>query len=294
MNKHIDLYPLMVWLDKENGNYWSFREKYCVMGGYKNKDIVGNKNGDILNKKLNNFMLRRKKSDVVDLPEKIIIDEYLEMDGKQSVLYEKIRKLSKQEIIKSKGNRNVILSCFSNLRKITDHPNWVDDKYKDSVKFDRIHQLMYEINSNEQKAIIFSNWATPIQMLFDELKVYNPAMIIGETKDRFSEIKKFQEDDSCKVILGTIGAMGTGLTLTAASNVIFLDEPWNRALKDQAIDRAHRIGTKSNVNIYTLMCKNTLDDTFVHKKVLSKGQVADNVVDGLPILPLEEVLDLLS
>ena len=62
-------------------------------------------------------------------------------------------------------------------------------------------------------------------------------------------------DDNCKCMIGTIGAMGTGLTLTAASTVIFLDSPWNRATKEQAEDRAHRIGTASTVNIITLVCK---------------------------------------
>ena len=67
-------------------------------------------------------------------------------------------------------------------------------------------------------------------------------------------------DSSCKVLFGTIGAMGTGLTLTAATTVIFLDEPWNRALKDQCEDRVHRISTKESPNIITLICKGTIDE----------------------------------
>jgi SNF2 family DNA or RNA helicase len=104
------------------------------------------------------------------------------------------------------------------------------------------------------------------------------------------QIDKFQKDPTCSVILGTIGAMGTGLTLNAASNVIFLDEPWNRALKDQATDRAHRIGTKYPVNVYTLICKNSADEG-VHKTVMKKGRVADEIVDGVTE---EELFDILS
>lgn len=279
MNKHIDLYPCMIWLEQETRNFFSFKQHYCEMGGFKNKQIIGNKNGDELNQRLSNFMIRRKKEDVLDLPEKIIIDEMLEMEYKQAVLYDRIKKKTKADIAKMKGNRVAILAMLINLRKITCHPKWIDEKYKDSVKFERVHQLMQEIAANEQKAIIFSNWATPINWLYDELQLYNPAIITGDTKDRMNQINKFQEDDSCKLIVGTGGAMGTGLTLTAASNVIFLDEPWSRALKDQWTDRAHRIGTKNNVNVYTLLCKNTIDE-FVHKTVLTKGIVSDNVVDG--------------
>ena len=289
MNKHLDLYPLMYWLDQEHSNFYSFRDKYCIMGGFKGKEVKGNKNGQELNQRLSKFMLRRKKEDVLDLPDKIIIDEYLDLDLKQAILYDKVKKLMQSDLVKYKGNKAVLMTLLLNLRKITCHPNWVDDKYKDSVKFERVHQLMYEITENNRKAIIFSNWATPIQKLYEELKIYNPAMIIGDTKDRMSEVNKFQTDDSCKVILGTIGAMGTGLTLTSASNVIFLDEPWNRALKDQATDRAYRIGTKSNVNVYTLICKGTVDES-VHKTVVKKGLVADEVVDGLTVEELEEIL----
>ena len=254
-----------------------------------NKQIIGNKNADILNKNLSTFMLRRKKNEVLDLPPKIIIDEILEMDLKQAVLYDKIKNLTKMEIAKLKGNKAAIMASLIKLRQVTCHPNWLDEKFKDSVKFERVHQLMYEIVENGQKAIIFSNWSTPIERLFEELQVYNPAMITGSTKDRMLEVKKFQEDDSCKVILGTIGAMGTGLTLTAGTNVIFLDEPWNRALKDQATDRAHRIGTKSSINVYTLICRNTVDE-LVHRKVLYKGALADMVVDGVSEEEVQEFL----
>ena len=290
MNKHIDLYPMMLWLDKEERNFFSFREHYCVMGGFKNKQIVGNKNGDELNRYLSTFMLRRKKEDVLDLPEKIFIDEYLEMDIKQATLYDKVKKLTKAQMAKMKGNKAVILSMLINLRKITCHPKWYDEKYKDSVKFERVLQLMNEISENNQKAIIFSNWATPIEWLFEELQVYNPAMIIGGTKDRMKQVEKFQEDETCKVILGTGGAMGTGLTLNKASNVILLDQPWNRALEEQWIDRAHRIGTKNAINIYKLICKNTVDE-MVYKTVNKKGIVCDNVIDGISLEELMQIFN---
>ena len=92
-------------------------------------------------------------------------------------------------------------------------------------------------------------------------------------------VKQFQTDDTCKVIIGTIGAMGTGLTLTSGTVEIFLDEPWNKALKDQAEDRCHRVGTSENVTIYTLICKDTIDER-IHDIVESKGAMADAIVDG--------------
>ena len=73
--------------------------------------------------------------------------------------------------------------------------------------------------------------------------------------------------------------MVSGSTLTAATNVIFLDEPWNRALKDQAEDRAHRIGTKGTVRVITLVCKDTIDERIM-TLVQKKGRMADMLIDG--------------
>ena len=288
MNRNIDLYPVMKWLDKENLNYYAFRNQYCIMGGYKNKDVVGDKNIDELHKRLSKFMLRRKKGSVLDLPDKIYIDEYLTMDVIQQKFYSKVKQIARAKLKECKNNRNAIFELLLLLRKATCTPAWIDPACTISVKFDRAIQLVDEITQNNQKALIFSNWATPLDMLFNMLKNYNPAMIHGGRKvNRMEEVVKFQEDNTCKVLLGTYGAMGTGLTLTAASNVIHLDEPWNRAVKDQAVDRSHRIGTKSNVNIYTLICKDTYDEK-VHEKVESKGELFDQVIDGMSTKQLYE------
>ena len=73
--------------------------------------------------------------------------------------------------------------------------------------------------------------------------------------------------------------MGRGRTLTAATNVIFLDEPWNMGTKEQCEDRAHRVGTTGTVNIYTVIAKNTIDER-INQLVREKGELADMVVDG--------------
>ena len=86
--------------------------------------------------------------------------------------------------------------------------------------------------------------------------------------------------------------MGTGLTLTAGTVEIFLDEPWNRALLDQAVDRCHRVGTKENITIYTLMCKNTIDER-IHDIVERKGLMSDAIVDGKIAMNKRELLNFL-
>ena len=86
--------------------------------------------------------------------------------------------------------------------------------------------------------------------------------------------------------------MGTGLTLTAGTVEIFMDEPWNRANKEQAEDRCHRVGTKENITIYTLVCKNTIDEK-INQLVERKGAMADALVDGKINVEKAQLLDFL-
>ena len=94
------------------------------------------------------------------------------------------------------------------------------------------------------------------------------------------------------MIVGTIGALGTGVTLTAGTVEIFMDHPWNRALYDQAVDRCHRIGQSQNVTVYNLLCKDTIDER-VWSIVKKKGEIADSIVDGMTVENKSELIDYL-
>ena len=71
-----------------------------------------------------------------------------------------------------------------------------------------------------------------------------------------------------------------------------MDEPWNRANKEQAEDRCHRVGTKENVTIYTLICKGTIDER-INELVEKKGAMADALVDGKIAIDKKELLEFL-
>ena len=86
--------------------------------------------------------------------------------------------------------------------------------------------------------------------------------------------------------------MGTGITLTAGTVVIFLDHPWSKALYDQAVDRAHRVGQKENITIYNIMCKNTIDEK-IWALVNKKGAMSDMIVDGKITGNKKEIIDYL-
>lgn len=279
MNNPLDLYFPMKWLGYENHSFYQFKQHYCNFGGWGGSQVVGYKNLDEIRAMMDNIMLRRLKMEVLDLPEKIRKIEYVDMTPKQSQIYKEVYNGVMNEVHKIKFSNNP-LSMMIRLRQTTGWTGIISEKIQESAKMDRMIELVEEITQSGQKAIIFSNWESMTEVAKEKLKEYKPAYITGATKaeERMVEVERFQNDPSCKVIIGTIGAMGTGLTLTAAQNVIFLDEPWNRALRDQAEDRAHRIGTKGTVNITFLCCKNTIDER-IHDLVEKKGQISDALVD---------------
>lgn len=280
MNNPLDLYFPMSWLGYEKHSFYQFKQHYCTLGGWGGSQVVGYKNLEEIREMMDNIMLRRLKTEVLDLPEKIRKIEYVDMTPKQNQIYKEVYNGVMSELQKIKFSNNP-LSMMIRLRQTTGWTGVISNTIQESAKMDRMVELVSEIVASGQKAIIFSNWESMTEVAKEKLKSYNPAYITGATKadERMKEVERFQNDNTCKVIIGTIGAMGTGLTLTAAQNVIFLDSPWNMALKAQAEDRAHRIGTKGTVNIITLVCKNTIDER-IEELVEKKGQIADALVDG--------------
>lgn len=280
MNNPLDLYFPLHWLGYENHSFYQFKTHYCNLGGYGGSDVVGYKNLEEIRALMDEVMIRRLKTEVLDLPEKIRKIEYVDMTPKQSQIYKEVYNGVMSDLQKIKFSNNP-LSMMIRLRQATGWTGIISDTVQESAKMERMIELVQEIVASGQKAIIFSNWESMTEVAREKLKSYNPAYITGATKadERMKEVDRFQTDNKCNVIIGTIGAMGTGLTLTAAQNVIFLDSPWNMALKAQAEDRAHRIGTKGTVSVITLCCRDTIDER-IEELVEKKGQIADALVDG--------------
>lgn len=282
MNNPVDLYNVLKWLEVENHSLTYFKNLYCEMGGFGGYEIIGYKNLDQLENSLNKNMLRRRKEEVLDLPPKIYTDELLDLDSSQDKLYRDVTNQIIEDIDRIMLLPNPLTELIR-LRQVTSNPNILTSKNITNVKYDRIVDIL---ESTTDKVIIFSNWTKVINPLYIKLNSlgYNPALVTGESKDPILEMNKFQSDNTCKVILGTTPALGTGYTLTAANIVIFIDEPWSKAIKDQAEDRCHRIGTKGTVNIITLICKDTIDER-IHQIIKDKGELSDRIVDGKAVQP---------
>lgn len=276
MSKAEDLWNILVWLGVEKRNVWQFRNAYCIMGGYGNYKVVSYKNLESLNGLLNTVMLRRTKEEVLDLPPKVHQQEYVELTRKQQILYRDIRNgiIADLDNILTSVNP---LTCTLRLRQLTGGLFTEDNPKLDRVK----DMLEEEIIPNGEKAIIFSQWESVTEIYKEALKKYNPIYITGKVspEDRQKEVERFQTDPECKLAIGTIGAMGTGLTLNKASYVFFIDKAWTSGDNEQAEDRAHRIGTQGTVTIISMIAVNSVDEG-VEDYLRENKDLFERVVDG--------------
>ena len=288
MNTPLDFYQIFKWLGYQPYGYSSFRNHFCIFGGYEGREIVGYQNLEDITKLLDTIMLRRTKEEVLDLPEKTYINEYVELTNEQASTYSKAYKIACDKLDKAEEDGNPLAEIIR-LRQVTGGCGVFEGNFKNNPKLDRIEELVQEAINQNDKVVIFSQWTEMIKLIIARLEKYGVAVITGETPDadRQGIVHKFQTDDSIKVFIGSIKVVGAGLTLTAGSTVIFADEPWTEAAKEQCIDRCHRIGTTKNVTIHTIMAHNTIDER-VHSIIDHKAGLAAKLVDGKEVYDKQE------
>lgn len=284
-NSPLNIFLPLKCVDGKVTNFTQFKSRYAVWGGFGNYSIVGWRNLGELQMILSMKSQRREKKDVLDLPPKIYIDEYLEMESAQKRIYENVKNQIMQDIDIKAFTLNPMAQLLR-ARQATAFTKILSPTVDESIKLVRLKEILEE---TEGKVVIFSQWTTVTDILEKELAEYNPAVVTGNTKDREAQINKFKVDPTCKIIIGTTGALGTGFTLTEANTAIFFDQCWNYASQEQAADRIYRIGTKRSVNIISLICKNTVDE-FVSKTIQKKRMMGDALIDDLYDVEDEKVL----
>lgn len=277
LNSPLDLFVPLKFIGVEKGTFTNFKSYYCTFGGFYNSQVIGFKNTDVLKAELESCSLRRTK-DLLDLPPKNMIDEYVDMYDDQKRLYDNILKGVISDCDKADLSKMTLLSSIGRLRQVTSYPGMLTSENIKSAKLDRAVDLAQQIISNGNKVVIFSTFKEPARYL--STLIPNSILVTGDSGDVSTAINQFQNDPNCKVFIGTWQKCGTGITLTAASYMIFLDTPYTDGVFQQACDRIYRIGTKSAVFIYNLICKNTVDER-VFKIVNNKKYLSDYMVDDI-------------
>jgi superfamily II DNA or RNA helicase len=245
----------------------------------------------LLSTRLKPFLLRRTKDEVAgDLPPKTVVDEMVTLSGKQGALYESVRGAMDARVrdaVAAKGlagSRITVLDALLKLRQVCCDPRLVKldaaKKVKESAKLDRLMEILDELMSEGRKVLVFSQFVEMLRLIENEIhtRAWPYAILHGQTKDRTSQIDRFQTGDA-KLFLISLKAGGTGLNLTAADTVILYDPWWNPAVERQAMDRAHRIGQDKPVFVYRLYSANTVE-TAIQSMQAQKQALADALFEG--------------
>lgn len=266
----------------------------------------------LLSKLIKPFIMRRKKQEVLlELPEKMEEISYCDLSDMQRELYNKTALASRDTLIDELKNKAKapnylhVFALLSKLKQICDHPVLINkdlenyQKYQ-SGKWDLFIELLNEARESNQKVVVFSQYLDMISIITRYLKKQNIgyASIIGSTKDRQEQIKKFKEDPKCEIFVASLLAAGVGINLSVASIVIHYDRWWNPAKENQATDRVHRIGQTRGVQVLKLVTKNTIEER-IHalieqKKGLIEETIGKDESDQIKILSREELIAVLQ
>ena len=289
-NRIDELYSIFQFLDPRIlGPLWHFNDRFYELekrpsGTYK---VLGYKNLDQLRALIAPYILRRTRDEVLkDLPPRTDNNYFVEMTDPQWKAYNEFKETLAKLIAKSHRKpltpkeREILLMCLIKMRLICNalalHDKEIPPKEQERTgpKLGELEEILTEdIASNGHKAIIFSQWANMLALTEPIIKRVGLGYVklTGDvpSSKRGELIQKFFDDPNCRVFLST-DAGGVGLNLQAASLVINLDLPWNPAVLEQRIARAHRHGQSSSVQVVNLVAKDTIEermlDTLAAKK----------------------------
>jgi SNF2 family DNA or RNA helicase len=244
-------------------------------------------------------ILRRVKEDVLqDIPAKLIQDVHLELGQAQQEAYE----LAEKEGIvhlNDLGDTITVQHVFELVMRLKQICNF-DPRTGQSAKLDQLEADLAEVAESNRKAIVFSQWVQPLELLSQHLGQYGSLLFHGRIpqRERGHILQTFNSDASKHVLLMSYGAGSVGLNLQCANYVFLFDRWWNPAVEDQAINRAHRIGQKSTVFVKRFVTQNTIEcricDILERKRRLSESIIGQKHAPISLGLSEEEIFGLFS
>jgi superfamily II DNA or RNA helicase len=238
------------------------------------------------------FKLRRTKNEVAtELPPKVEMDLLCPLTEVQRAEYarlctEGLARLGEDITVALREKSFGFLALLTRLRQVCCDPDllpWQNSPLSDSGKLQLLIEKLQEVVGSGHKVVIFSQFVTLLDRVRSALAAHYPDLqrfeITGMTIDRQKPVKDFQSAPGAAVMLVSLKAAGTGITLHAADYVFLLDPWWNPAVEDQAIDRVHRIGQTNTVFVYRMVTAGTIEERIQALKA-DKKALFDQIVGG--------------
>ena len=239
------------------------------------------------------FILRRTKAQVAtELPQKVEMDLHCPMTEVQRAEYARICSEGLQRLGDDVGaaireKSFGFLALLTRLRQVCCDPDmlpWRRSPLADSGKIGLLIEKLAEVIESGHKVVIFSQFVMLLDRVKEALSENYPDLtqfeLTGMTLDRQKPVQEFQTCDDPAVMLVSLKAAGTGITLHAADYVFLLDPWWNPAVEAQAVDRVHRIGQTKTVFVYRMVTAGTIEER-IQDLQASKRELFDKLVGGL-------------
>lgn len=245
-----------------------------------------------LRQQIDPFKLRRTKNEVAtELPPKVEMDLLCPLTEVQRAEYarvcsEGLARLGEDITLALREKSFGFLALLTRLRQICCDPDllpWLNSPLSDSGKLQLLVEKLAEVVGSGHKVVIFSQFVALLDRVRSALQAHYPDLpryeITGMTVDRQKPVQQFQTASGAAVMLVSLKAAGTGITLHAADYVFLLDPWWNPAVEDQAIDRVHRIGQTNTVFVYRMVTAGTIEERIQALKA-DKKALFDQIVGG--------------
>ena len=265
-NRLEELFSIVQFLDNRLlGPMWEFEQRYLTRDA--KGQLTGYQRLDEVRRRLAPLLLRRRKEDVLrELPGRVENNLYVGMTPQQLDPHEGYRQqvgriLQKKVLTEIDYQR--IMICLNCMRMLCDSTWILDQETHFSTKLEEFRQLLPELVEGGRKALVFSCWERMTRLAARELDQLGIRHVRFHgrlsLRERRGLVDEFMGDPGCLVFLST-DAGGLGLNLQAASAVVNLDLPWNPAVLDQRVGRAHRMGQKRTVNVINLIAKGAIEE----------------------------------
>lgn len=288
------------------GTLRNFRKRYATPMSRGDQEAL-----DILRARVQPLILRRLKAEVApELPPKVETVARCEMLGAQRALYDHIAgrlRQSVQEKIAEVGIERAqldILAAITRLRQVCCDPHLLPNptgtKVPESAKLQLFEELMREALASERRVVVFSQFVEMQKRIITVIKKLgvDPLWLHGGTRNRDKVVAAFQNPSGPPIIVVSLRAGGTGLTLTRADTVMHYDPWWNPAVEQQATDRTHRLGQKHQVTVYKLVCADSIEERVLslakEKTQLVKDLLGTEGARGFKFITAEQVMSLLQ
>jgi len=288
----LDLFTQCAFLDPwllDHQSYYSFKTRYAItkqinVSGRMVQIVVGYRNLGELSEKIKPFSHRVLKDDCLDLPPKTYMKRTIQLSEEQSKVYKQMKEIALATLNGKLTTTHNVITQLMRLHQITCGHFKSDDGTTQTLKSNRLDELMDVLSEMEGKAVIWAHYRYDIEVIVEAIKKeYGDKSVVtyyGDTStdDRQKAIKLIQDPKSeVRFIVGTPQTGGYGITLTGASTMIYYSNGYDLEKRQQSEARIDRIGQEKPMTYIDIIAEGTVDEKIV-KALRTKVNIATEVM----------------